>query len=120
MLDKKTRAVLAYLETQCPGGSFKVLEKQDIVAAMPTRLALTAEEIDCIVAYLDRSEFVVLKYLDEQQMCLTLTPKAHSALLDEKRLLDKPAFDKKVYWIVGIIAFVAAFLGAIIGNIVGL
>ena len=48
MLDKKTRAVLAYLETQCPGGSFKVLEKQDIVAAMPARLALTAEEIDSI------------------------------------------------------------------------
>ena len=39
---------------------------------------------------------------------------------NEKRLLDKPAFDKKVYWIVGIIAFVAAFLGTIIGNIVGL
>ena len=88
MLDKKTRAVLAYLETQCPGGSFKVLEKQDIVAAMPARLALTAEEIDSIVAYLDRSEFVVLKYLDEQQMCLTLTPKAHSALLDEKDPID--------------------------------
>lgn len=120
MLDKKTRAVLAYLETQCPGGSFKVLDKKDIVSAMPQRLALTAEEIDSIVAFLDGSGFVVLKYLDGEQMCVALTPKAHSALLDEKRLLEKPSFDKKVYWIVGLIAFVAAFLGGWLGALLGL
>lgn len=119
MFDKKTHLVLNYLVSQCPGGAFKILEKQDIADAMPPKLGITAENLDGIIGFLQESEYLILKYVDDVQICVALAPKAHSALLHNAKFVEKPKSDKKIYWIVGVVAFLGAFLGTVAAGFFG-
>ena len=119
MFDKKTNQVLVYLQTQCQGGMYKVIEKQDIIDAMPKRYGMTIQDVCDVVDFLQRNDYIVLKYEDDEQVCLALTPRAYGVLLKDYSHTEKPKFDKKVYWIVGIVAFASAFLGVVVAKFLG-
>ena len=119
MFDKKTHTVLHYLESQCPSGNYKVLYKQDVLDAIPSKFGVDLATLDEIIDNLAQREYLVSKYQDDEQMCIALTPKVHSALLKNAEGNEKPKFDRKIYFIVGAIAFVGALLGVICGKLLG-
>ena len=119
MFDKKAHHVLVYLQTQCQGGMYKVLEKQDIIDAMPRRYGMTIQDVCDVVDFLQRNDYIVLKYEDDEQIFLALTPRAYGVLLKDSSHTEKPKFDKKIFWIVGIVAFASAFLGVVAAKFLG-
>lgn len=119
MFDKKTHLVLHYLESQCPSGSFKVLDKQDVLDAIPQKSGIDLPTLNEIIDNLTQRGYLVSKYQDDEQMCISLTPKVHSALLRNAEDIQKFKFDKKIYFIVGVVAFVGALLGVICGKLLG-
>ena len=119
MFDKKTHHVLVYLQTQCQGGLYKVFDKQDIIDAMPKRYGMTMQDVCDVVDFLQRNDYVVLKYQDDEQICVALTPRAYGVLLKDSSHTEKPKFDKKIYWIVAFVAFTASFLGVVAAKFLG-
>lgn len=122
MFDKKTRAVLNYLESQCADGVYKVFEKDDVISAVKLRRELSRGDFDGIINFLEQKELAIVKYRDEEQVCVALTPKAQAALAEDRRDMqyaEKPSFDKKIYFIVGLVAFIGALLGAVVGKLLG-
>ena len=119
MFDKRIYAVLAYLENQCPAGNYKVIDKCDIVAAMPKRFNISCEILDDIISFLTQREFLVLKYNDDEQVCVSLTAKGHSVLIERTKSIERPKFDNKIYYIVAVVAFLGALLGTVVGKFLG-
>ncbi|MBR2029886.1 MAG: hypothetical protein IJ999_03165, partial [Clostridia bacterium] len=89
------------------------------INAMPKRYGMTMQDVCDVLSFLQRNDYVVLKYQDDEQICIALTPRAYSVLLKDSSHTEKPKFDKKIYWIVGIVAFVSAFLGVVAAKFLG-
>ena len=95
MFDKKTHHVLVYLQTQCQGGLYKVLDKQDIIDAMPKRYGMTMQDVCDVLSFLQRNDYVVLKYQDDEQICIALTPRAYSVLLKDSSHTENQSLTKR-------------------------
>ncbi len=117
MLDKKMTAVLKMLSEKV-GYGYKVVKKQSLLDALPKRLKINDDTFNSILTYLKQNDYVVVKYQDKEDMCLTLTVKAESYLEGEQEVAvkSKIATGQAAALFIGV--FLAAFLGAFIAEVI--
>lgn len=111
MLDIKTNLVLKVLQKECKGNGYKVVDKADIISALPSKFRMDEENLDHIITFLERSEYIHVKYDDEQVYCLCILPLGNQVTENEtkeKREKRNPLF-----------LYISVFFGAIIGGIIG-
>ena len=75
MLDKKTAVVLAYLNGECNGGAYKVIEKEDILSSLPKKYAFDKEMLVETLDYLCERSYISIKHKDENMICVGVLPK---------------------------------------------
>lgn len=83
MLDIKSKLVLKILQKECPGGSYNIVEAKDIISAMPGKFRVDSDGLDNILIYLERQEYISIKYDDDGVYCLCVLPFGNEILENE-------------------------------------
>ena len=123
MLDIKSKLILKILVKECPYGSYNIIESKDIISALPNKYKIDIEELENILIFLERQEYISIKYDDDGVYCLCVLPFGYEILENEA---NKKREDKKSprLWVYVIFIFLASFLGSflavVIANILGL
>lgn len=118
MLDIKSKLVLKILVKECPNGSYKIVESKDIISSLPSRYKVDNDGLENILIYLERQEYISIKYDDDGVYCLCILPFGNEVLEEEhnkKRESKKPSR----YWFIFLLAlttFLSSFLGCLLSN----
>lgn len=75
MLDKRSEALLQIINAECREGSYKVLEIDDLIRAMPKRFKIDIDGISQLIGYLKKGEYVSVKYADNEVVCISPLPR---------------------------------------------
>lgn len=107
MKNEKEKLLISILSKECQIGQFSVIEKKDIIFSLSKFFYVEEEELDELIACLERQGYLKIKYEDETVYCLCVTKKE---LPQQKREVS-PSF-KKFF----IFCLLGAFLGGLIGS----
>lgn len=113
MLDLKSKLVLKILQKECKTSGYKVVDKADIIAALPSKFRMEEDGLDHIITFLERSECIHVKYDDERVYCLCVLPLGNQ--LAEKEKEEKKERRKPSLLI--FLLFLAALLGSFAGGV---
>lgn len=118
MLDKKSTAVLQLLYDKT-ASTYKVLNKNEILAELPPKLKVDMQGLLAIVTFLSENDYLSVKYQDKDEICIATTVKAESYLDGEKDMQQKAKISnfQATFLFVGV--FIAAFAGALIAGLIG-
>lgn len=83
MLDIKSKLVLKILQKECPSGAYNIVEAKDIISAMPGKFRVDSDGLDNILIYLERQEYISIKYDDDGVYCLCVLPFGNEVLENE-------------------------------------
>ena len=118
MLDKKMIAVLEMLAGEV-GYSYKVVKKQQLMDALPKKQQMDADTLMSIISFLKENDYLVVKYQDKDDICLTLTVKAETQLTGESEVEMKSKITNGQVSFLFVGMFIAAFLGSLIAVLIG-
>lgn len=118
MLDIKSKLVLKILIKECPNGAYKIVESKDIISAMPNKYRVDFDGLENILIYLERQEFISIKYDDDGVYCLCVLPFGNEILENES---NKKRENEKFphFWKYIIIFFILSLFSCMIGSILG-
>lgn len=123
MLDIKSKLVLKILVKECPYGSYNIIESKDVISALPSRYKIDIEGLENILIFLERQEYISIKYDDDGVYCLCVLPFGYEVLENEasKKREDKKSSRLWVYIVFSLLAsFLGSFLAVVIAHILGL
>lgn len=115
MLDTKTNLVLKIIQRECKNGGYKIVDKNDIISALPNKFRCDIDELDHITSYLERQDYISIKYDDDIVYCLCILPTANEILSKNGKSERK---NKPYSWFwVFLLAFLGSFLGCFIASL---
>ena len=76
MLDKKTTSVLRVLFKLCEGNAYKVITTDEILSNLSQKSQYDKEIIKQIIDYLEKQQYLNIKFSEENTYCYSLLPKA--------------------------------------------
>ncbi len=121
MLDIKSNIVLKILCKECPNGSYKIVDASDIISAMPNKYKVDSEGLEHILIYLERQDYISIKYDDDNVYCLAVLPfgfqfceNSNQKEASKKRKLPLYLF----FLIFFFLTFLASFLANIISRFI--
>lgn len=83
MLDKLTSKILESIVNLCNDDGYKVLSLQDISANLPKKYNLANDTLKSNISYLSNHEYIEIKYMEGDVVCLRLLPKSRIYFEDE-------------------------------------
>ena len=124
MLDIKSKLVLKILVKECPNGAYNIVDAKDIISLLPNRYKVDNDGLDNILIYLERQEYISIKYDDEGVYCLCVLPFGNEVLEDEhynkKREGSTPPRLFIIFIVVFLASFSASFAGILLAHILNL
>ena len=117
MLDKRTAHFLGVIAKICEDGSYKIIEKAELVTQMRTKAA-DFNMLNQMVRFLQDNEMIDVKYSDETVFCLTVLPKGRvSCESTRRRVSDVLKINNKTLLILILACFVASLFGSMLGTL---
>jgi phage-related protein len=116
VLDKKSTAVLKSLNKLSEGCTYKVVTSDEIIVNLSQKNLYDHDNIKEIIDYLNKQEYLNLKFSEENTYCYTLLPKAR-IYLEQSSTNTKPKrlqFETKTYLFIMIASFIGCFLAMLI------
>lgn len=114
MLDLKSNLVLKILQKECHGSGYKVIDKADIISAMPAKYRVDEDGLENIITFLERNECVHVKYDDDNVYCLCILPIGNQ--ITENQVSQKK--QKPKYVAFALICLIFSLIGGLIGAII--
>lgn len=115
MLDVSSSLILKYLISECKDGTFKIIEKSDIISALPSKYTVSQQQLDKIIYKLEQQDYISLRYDDDKVFCVCTLIKANQIFENKK---NEKTFNKIsslfYYFIIFFITFIASFLSSFI------
>lgn len=111
MLDKLTKYVLDKINA-ASDGSYKVMDAEDFLSALPARMTADENGVSNAVKYLSERGYVDLKYADNGTYCVCSMPKGRQ-YVETARVSDTDASRIKRSF------FAAACAGGLFGALIG-
>lgn len=117
MLDIKSKLVLKILIKECPYGAYNIIESKDIISALPGKYKVDMEGLENILIFLERQEYISIKYDDDGVYCLCVLPFGYEIFENEE---NKKREDKKSprLWLYVLFSFLTSFLGSFLGVVI--
>ena len=84
MLDKNTTSVLKVLNKLTEGNAYKVITGDEILSNLSQKSQFDLEIIKQIVDFLEKQQYINIKFCEENTYCYSLLPKAKIYLEQEK------------------------------------
>ena len=116
MLDKKSTAVLKSLNKLSEGCTYKVVTSDEIIMNLSQKNLYDHDNIKEIIDFLNKHEYLNLKFSEENTYCYTLLPKAR-IFLEQTISNSKPKkmqFQMQTYLFVMISSFIGCLLAMLI------
>ena len=116
MLDKKSTAVLKSLNKLSEGCTYKVVTSDEIIMNLSQKNLYDHDNIKEIIDFLNKHEYLNLKFSEENTYCYTLLPKAR-IFLEQAISNAKPKkmqFQMQTYLFVMIASFIGTMLAMLI------
>lgn len=76
MIDKKSMSVLKVLNKLANNSAYKVVNSDEILANLSQKSQYDQETIRQIMDFLEKQEYLNIKFCEENTYCYSLTPKA--------------------------------------------
>ncbi len=108
MLDLKSKLVLKILQKECPNGAYKIVDAKDIISCMPAKYRVDFDGLDNILIYLERQEYISIKYDDDGVYCLCVLPFGNEILEDED-IKKREEVGTPHFWILFVMIFLCCF-----------
>ncbi len=83
MLDKKTTIVLKALNRLAEGSAYKVVTANEILSTISQKSQFDVETIKQSVEFLEKQQYINIKFKEENTYCYSLMPKARIYLEQE-------------------------------------
>ena len=113
MLDKRSEALLQIINAECREGSYKVLEVDDLIRAMPKKFKIDSDGILQLIGYLKKGEYVSVKYTDSEVVCISPLPRGRRIFeVEEENKTQKKR--KKIKILFLIVLIVARAFGVVL------
>ena len=115
MLDKKTTTVLRTLGKLSGENAYKVITVEEILASLPAK-AYDLDSVKQTIDFLNKQEYIVIKFEEDYTFCYSLLPKARIYLEQD---IVKPKNKQKKFEIMHYIyVMIASFIGAMLAMLV--
>lgn len=118
MLDLRSKAILKYLVGECSEGSYRVIEIKELIGCIPKKFKADALVVEQCIKYLEKANYISVKYKDSSMYCLSPLPFARQMLENEESDKQKAKKLIKMGSMLYILIFVFAFLGSFMAIIV--
>ncbi len=116
MLDKKTNAVLKVLNRLTEGNTYKVVSGDDIISNLTQKSLYDREIIKQSMEFLEKQQYINIKFSEENTYCYSLLPKARIYLEQD---VVKPNNKKRNFDLMNYVyVMIASFIGAILAMLV--
>ena len=76
MLDRKSIAILKSLNNLAEGNAYKVVTSEEILSSLSQKSQYDADTIKQIIDFLEKQEYIIIKFSEENTYCYSLLPKA--------------------------------------------
>lgn len=111
MLDKKTQTLLKTINRQCKDDSYKVIDKSEFLKVYKKKNKVNEQVLSNMIKSLQKSEFISVKYSDEQVYCLAVNTKGRNYFDSEYKHNKEILKLRKMFFYYVILAGISAFLG---------
>lgn len=118
MLDKQTTSLLQNLNKICGDGSYKVLDKVDLLSKMPKKYKTDNDGLNSMISHLQERNYLSVKYTDDQVYCLAVLPKGRLYEEKNEELINEKKKYNKLIITTMTLSCVASFIGAFLAVIV--
>lgn len=109
MLDKNSTLVLRVLQKLCDGNAYKVVTSDEILSNLNQRSQFDAEIIRQIIDFLEKQQYLNIKFSEENTYCYSLLPKAKIYLEQEINRKKPQQNNKSILFYVYVM--IASFIG---------
>lgn len=116
MLDKKSITVLKILNKLSLGTAYKVITCDEILTSISQKSQYDIDSIKQIVEYLEKQEYLNVKFSEETTYCYSLTPKARIFLEQDgkKSQIKKNNLPISTYIFIMIASFIGSMLALLL------
>jgi len=116
MLDKKTVSVLKALNKLADGNAYKVITSEEIIMCLTQKSQYDADSIKQIMEFLEKQEYVAIKFSEEHTYCYSLLPKARIFLEQDtgKTKQKKNKYPISLYLFVMLASFIGSMLALLV------
>ena len=115
MLDKKSLSVLKVLNKLSDGNAYKVTTSDEIIAAL-SKNQFDNDSVKQIMDFLEKQEYLTIKFSEENTYCYSLLPKARIVLEQEtgKQRTKRNTLSVMQYVLIAISSFVGTMVALLI------
>ena len=113
MLDKKTTCVLKALHKLTEGNAYKVVNAEEILSNVGQKSQFDVETIKQSVEFLEKQQYIVIKFSEENTYCYSLLAKA-------RIFLEQQSGKTKNQLGIPIIAYFYTMISAFIGSMLAI
>ena len=116
MLDKKTTSVLRTLNKLTEGSAYKVVTADEILSNISQKSQFDLETIKRSIEFLEKQQYINIKFSEENTYCYSLMPKARIYLEQEiqKVATKKNTNNLMMYVYMMIASFIGTMLALLI------
>ena len=118
MLDERSKSILNYLVKECSEGSYRVIDTNELINCMPKKFKPDDGTVALCMDYLEKGNYINIKYKDAKMYCLTPLPFARQILENESNEKEKTKKMYKIGSLLYVLVFACAFLGSFLAIIV--
>lgn len=118
MLDERSKCILNYLVKECNEGSYRVIDTNELKNCMPKKFKPDDASVALSMDYLEKGNYISVKYRDSKMYCLTPLPFARQILENESNEKEKTKKMYKIGSLLYVLVFACAFLGSFLAIIV--
>lgn len=112
MLDERSKIILNYLVKECNEGSYRVIDTSELINALPKKYKPDDASISLCMDYLEKGNYISIKYKDAKMYCVSPLPFARQILENESYQNEKTKKMYKMIVILYFLVFACAFLGS--------
>lgn len=116
MLDKFTNTILKKISEYTQGEEYVIINLEELKNSLPFKS--DNEGLLSTIKFLQKQEMITLKYSDDQNVCLSVTPQGRQYLEEQKELLKQRLTKVRKSLVAGVGVFIAAMLGSIVGQLI--
>lgn len=118
MLDIRSKTILKYLVGECSEGSYRVIDVKELINCLPKKFKADNSVINQCMQYLEKGNYISIKYKDNNMYCTSPLPFARQMLESESNEKQKAKKIIKMGSMLYILVFVFAFLGSFMAILV--
>ncbi len=117
MLDDRSKNLLNYLVKECNEGSYRVFDVKELINSLPKKYKPDDSAISLCMDYLEKGNYISIKYKDSKLYCISPLPFARQILENESNEQQKTKKMYKLGSFLYLLVFICAFLGSFLAII---